>query len=248
MVLWEFGVRSSYDYPFIELSRNVPGTPISMWCLWTHEMLEVPTRDAGTLKALDKAIRRAGRVVDEWADLRGGRVFLLKCTCDRYDSPWNIISNNQCWDTPPVVYEDGWSTLRALTFDEQNGMNLFQDLKRRGPTELMRKRELPLSVLPTSVWIHSLFGDLTEKQMTAMLEAHRAGYYQSPRRIGTDVIAQGLGVARSTYEEHLRKAESRILDALIPYLQLYKTSDRPGLSPGSANGEGTETKSRRSRQ
>jgi predicted DNA binding protein len=227
MVLWEFGVRSSYEYPFIDLSREVPGTPISMWCLWTHELLEVPTRDPATLQTLSKAIRKAGRVVDEWADVRGGRVFLLKCTCEKYDSIWNLMSAHQCWDAPPVVYLDGWASFRLLSFAERNGLGLFRELKSRGPTELLKKREIELSVLPTSVWTDTLFGELTDRQMAAMLEAHRSGYYQSPRRVGTDVIAQGLGVSRSTYEEHLRKAESRILDAVIPYLQLYRSSERP---------------------
>jgi predicted DNA binding protein len=237
MALWEFSVRSSFEYPFMDLTREVPGTPISMWCLWTHEMLQVPTRDPKTLERVAKAIRKAGRVVDEWADLRGGRVFLLKCTCDEYTSIWNLMNAHQCWDAPPVVYQDGWGSFRMLSFAERNGLGLFRDLKQRGPTELVKKREIALSVLPTSVWTDTLFRALTERQMTAMLEAHRAGYYQSPRRVGTDVIAQGLGVSRSTYEEHLRKAESRILDAVVPFLQLYRSSERPPVRTPASEGE-----------
>ncbi|MCI4320437.1 MAG: helix-turn-helix domain-containing protein [Thermoplasmata archaeon] len=240
MALWEFDVRSSYEYPFMDLTREVPGTPISMWCLWTHEMLQVPTRDPKTLERVAKAIRKAGRVVDEWADVRGGRVFLLKCTCYEYTSIWNLMNAHQCWDAPPVVYQDGWGSFRMLSFSERNGLGLFRDLKQRGPTELVKKREIALSVLPTSVWTDTLFGALTERQMTAMLEAHRAGYYQSPRRVGTDVIAQGIGVSRSTYEEHLRKAESRILDAVVPFLQLYRSSERPSVHGPRAGTESDE--------
>jgi predicted DNA-binding protein (UPF0251 family) len=39
--------------------------------------------------------------------------------------------------------------------------------------------------------------------------------------VGTEDVARTAGVSRSTYEEHLRKAENRVMDALVPYLQLY---------------------------
>jgi hypothetical protein len=93
--------------------------------------------------------------------------------------------------------------------------------------ELIRKRELSLSVLPTSVWVNSLFGELTGKQTDAVLKAHRYGYYNSPRQVTTESIANAVGVSRSTYEEHLRKAENRIMASLMPYLQLYSSGDKP---------------------
>jgi len=34
-------------------------------------------------------------------------------------------------------------------------------------------------------------------------------------------------VSRTTFEEHLRKAENRVVTALIPYLQLFATADHP---------------------
>ena len=81
-------------------------------------------------------------------------------------------------------------------------------------------------MLPTSVWANSLFADLTGKQMDAVLKAHRYGYYVSPRQITTDNIARGLGLSRSTFEEHLRKGENKLMGSLVPYLQLYSAGER----------------------
>src|SRR2546422_206499 len=103
---------------------------------------------------------------------------------------------------------------------------LFKELNNRGPTELIRKRELTLSVLPSSVWVNSLFAELTGKQVDAVLKAHRYGYYTSPRQITTESIAKGSGLSRSTYEEHLRKAENRIMGSLIPYMQLFASGEK----------------------
>ncbi len=227
MPLWEISLRAQYDYPFIDLSREVPETPISMWCVWDRELLQVPASDPATLRRVEKAIRKAGRVVDQWVEADRTRLFVLRCTCSRYDSIWNVVEGAQCLDLPPVVYRDGWSYFRAVSLDEDRSRELFREFRGRGPAELLRKRELPMSVLPTSVWTHSLFGDLTEKQVDALAQAHRLGYYTSPRQITTEHIAKALGVSRSTYEEHLRKAENRIVAALMPYLELYTKGDHP---------------------
>jgi len=114
----------------------------------------------------------------------------------------------------------------SLTEEQTMFRDLFRDFNKRGPTELIRKRELPLSALPTTVWVNSLFGEMTQKQMDSLLKAHRYGYYSSPREVTTENIARSLGVSRSTYEEHLRKAENRIMANLIPYLQLFAGGEK----------------------
>jgi predicted DNA binding protein len=227
MGLWEFSLRASYDYPFIDLSRSLPGTPISMWCIWDRELLQVPSRDLKVIETVERSIRKAGRVVDEWVDSRSSRIFLLECTCGRYDSLWNVIEAHECWDAPPVIYQDGWANFRVITFLSENARKVYRDFQKRGPAELVRKRELPLTALPSSVWTNVLFGDLTQKQSDALLTAFRFGYYNSPRQVTTEHIATNLGVGRTTYEEHLRKAENRVIAALIPYLQLYAAAERP---------------------
>ena len=170
--------------------------------------------------------RKAGRCIDEWAEAGDTRIFMLKCTCGSHDSPWNVWEKFEFMDAPPAVYKDGWGYFRLVTFNEGGTKALFKDFGKRGPTELIRKRELSLQVLPTSIWVNSLFAEMTQKQVDALLKAHRYGYYTSPRQITTENVANSLGVARSTYEEHLRKAENRIMEALVPYLQLYVTGEK----------------------
>jgi len=228
MSLWEVSLRAQYDYPFIEISGHHPGIPISMWCVWNRELLQVPTQDEAVLKALEAAIRKAGRTVDRWVEAGEMRVMMLqRCTCGNLDSPWNIWEAHEFLDAPPAIYKDGWGYFRLLTFDETSTRGLFRDFSKRGPAELLGKRELSLQVLPTSIWVNSLFAEMTSKQMDALLKAHRYGYYRSPRTVTTESVANALGVSRSTYEEHLRKAENRIVDALIPYLQLFAAGEKP---------------------
>ncbi|MEE9592421.1 MAG: helix-turn-helix domain-containing protein [Thermoplasmata archaeon] len=232
MGLWEISLRTQYDYPFIGMSGKYPGLPISMWCIWGRELLQVPTSDPDVLASIEDDIRSFGRVVDQWMEEESTRIFMLRCTCDDTDSPWYIWDAHEMVEEPPAIYRDGWGYFRVLGFEEAHTRSLFQDMQSRGPTELIRKRELPLTVLPSSIWVNSLFSDLTGKQINAVVKAHQHGYYVTPRQTKTENIATGLGVSRSTFEEHLRKAENRIIASLVPYLQLYAYGERPSAEGG----------------
>ncbi len=221
MSMFEVSFKIDYEYPFIDLSKKFPELRFNMWCLWGRELLEVPVLDATVASHVEKEIKRAGRLIDKVTGTGNRRIFMIKCTCDLYDSVWNIAGDNQFVDAPPAVYHGGWGFFRLITFEEDNIRPLFKDLNSRGRTELLGKREIPLEVLPSSMWVNSVFSDLTDKQKDALLKAQQYGYYTSPRNITTDSIARSLGISRSTYEEHLRKAENKVIASIAPYLELY---------------------------
>jgi hypothetical protein len=56
---------------------------------------------------------------------------------------------------------------------------------------------------------------LTERQHEVFKTAIEEGYYEIPREATHEDIAESLGCAPSTVDEHLRKAESRVLSALM---------------------------------
>jgi predicted DNA binding protein len=56
---------------------------------------------------------------------------------------------------------------------------------------------------------------LTEKQAEALALAHALGYYTWPRKLPASELALRLGLSPSTFLEHLRHAESRVLDRVI---------------------------------
>lgn len=57
--------------------------------------------------------------------------------------------------------------------------------------------------------------DLTDRQVDALLVAHAEGYYRWPRDRSASDLASELDVSVSTFLEHLRQAESRVLDAFV---------------------------------
>ncbi len=52
---------------------------------------------------------------------------------------------------------------------------------------------------------------LTEKQREVLIAAYKLGYYDLPRRINSEKLAEKLKIGSSTLGEHLRKAERRLL-------------------------------------
>src|SRR3972149_4852196 len=101
MALWEVSPRTQYDYPFIEMSGKHPGIPISMWCVWNRELVQVPTQDEAALKDIEREIRKAGRVVDRWIEAGETRVFMLRCTCADHTARGTSGSRTSSRSPPP---------------------------------------------------------------------------------------------------------------------------------------------------
>jgi hypothetical protein len=56
---------------------------------------------------------------------------------------------------------------------------------------------------------------LTEKQREVLIAAYKFGYYDLPRRINSERLAEKLNIGSSTLGEHLRKAERRLLKNIL---------------------------------
>jgi predicted DNA binding protein len=56
---------------------------------------------------------------------------------------------------------------------------------------------------------------LTEKQRRIMIAAYKLGYYDLPRRVSSRELSEKLGLHKSALATHIRKAELRLLDAVL---------------------------------
>jgi predicted DNA binding protein len=66
----------------------------------------------------------------------------------------------------------------------------------------------------------SILAGLTDKQVEMLCEAFSLGYFEQPAKVTAEELARKAGVSRSTFTEHLRKAEAKILTNLFPILKL----------------------------
>lgn len=61
----------------------------------------------------------------------------------------------------------------------------------------------------------NVLSGLTLVQKRMLTSAHSMGYFDVPRKITTESLADKLGIDKSTLSEHLRKVEKRIIDDLL---------------------------------
>lgn len=154
---------------------------------------------------------------------------------------WGVVSTiyksgcNVLW---PAIWRDGLERYTVVAPTRERLDALLRDLSRLGETRVERISEITPPQLSVSVPIADLTGGLTARQLQALQLAITNGYYATPRRTSTVAMATHVGVSRSTFEEHLRKAEQRVLDristaiAASPALQAGAIV-RPGRQPAS---------------
>lgn len=56
---------------------------------------------------------------------------------------------------------------------------------------------------------------MTKRQKEAVRTAYEMGYFENPKRANASEVAEEMGVAPSTFSEHLSSAESKILESFF---------------------------------
>jgi predicted DNA binding protein len=88
----------------------------------------------------------------------------------------------------------------------------------RSVLEFLRKSGVQFgvrSLLDARFSATSPLSKLTDKQRKVILTAFSLGYYDIPRRVGSNELAARLGIGNPTFVMHRRKAEKTLLSNLI---------------------------------
>jgi hypothetical protein len=162
-------------------------------------------------------------VMEEIADEQRLYLNVHTCNCMNEDTIVRHIGKLNILNIFPNMIENGWAYHRLIVFRHRD---LEELLKRFEKWEWHYKilRKTPFDGFVSSSLTMSadaMFSGLTEKQMEAILAAHRNGYYNLPRAADVKAIATKEKVPRTTFQEHLMKAENKLVSALVPNLKLY---------------------------
>ena len=161
-----------------------------------------------------------------------------------YSTTQAFVKNN-CLVLQPSIHTGGWEWYRLIVFSEGDLRGVLHDLDKGSGLEVLTKRTIEGELVRENLVITAsgLLGGLTEYQAEALAIALRNGYYSIPKKVTTEDISRKLGVSRSTYEEHLRKAESKVLTAIEPFifkseLRRQKTLESPAKTLSATTGSG----------
>ncbi len=133
---------------------------------------------------------------------------------------------------PPIHWCDSQVRVRLLLFDTVR-MDVLSTILPGAQLEsktVLHGNEVDRELLASGLLLPSL----TRRQGQAVLAALEAGYYDAPRKVTTGEVAQDLGIARSTFEEHLKAAESQLVHALAPVVRMRLLQEEQGPSAAGA--------------
>ena len=155
---------------------------------------------------------------------------VIGCKCATENSTVAIIEWAECIPVMPVTYRGGFEYCRLLAFTKDALSGALNALSRVSKVELESKSVVPRESArgAITVPVDQFLGTLTKKQLEAFIVALQMGYYGMPKGATMDQIAAKQGMRRSTYEEHLRKAELKILQAVRPYARLAYVTSQEG--------------------
>lgn len=110
---------------------------------------------------------------------------------------------------PPTVEQDGWHETKV--FKSYATLSEFRDVcEENGITVDLQSISTGLGDSDDA----SAYG-LTERQQEALTLALSRGYYESPRSVSADVLADELGISQPSMSSLLRRAERQLLASTL---------------------------------
>ena len=228
MTLYETAFRLQHDCPFNDLSKRYPEVVMSSWCNYENDVLEVTFDDKEDLEALQKDLKSMARalktrILRKSNSNRNAQVVIQRCGCANIPAPVTpVFERNNCLEIQPAIYKGGWEYYRLISFNEKDARKVFATLETYCKVEIISRRAVQSGGVKEAMMISTsaLFGGLTRKQAQALVYALENGYYQVPKKVTTEEMASRLSLPRTTYEEHLRKAEGKVLRSVAPYISM----------------------------
>lgn len=232
MIRFQFQFEHKVPCPYSRLSREFPTVTFSQWSNFETEYVELGVSDPDLVRPIRRRIQELVHCglgqVRPGLPKKGPPAFVVHATHPRMRSICQMLGRQSVVLLDPLVYRAGTEYWRTLVLDESRLPRITQLLSERGRVEVTQKRNVGESSARHSILLclDELLSDLTDRQRTALVRAIEGGYYGVPRRIGIAEVARGNGVPRTTFGEHLQKAESKLMAALAPYLSI----DVPALA------------------
>ena len=184
------------------------------------------------LRSLERSL--SVKIMRKSFGIRSAQLVTGSCHCNEIrKSVSPAIERHNCLRMEPLLYKHGWEWYRILAFKQRDIKELFEELEGFTNFQIISRRTIEETTVKESFVLSpgSILGQLTKKQSYALITALSRGYYEIPKKVSTDEIAKSLDLPRTTFEEHLRKAESKVMKAIAPLLELASFSDFSRTNP-----------------
>ena len=128
---------------------------------------------------------------------------------------YELLYNPALYYPRPIVIKEGYEHWNICAWDRSLLEDLLQEI-RKWPKKLLefemqRMKQMNLK----EVYFPKVAAEIPVKQKQAFDFAVQNGYYSYPRKVNLEQLAKMMKVSTSTYHEHLRRAEARLLPFFV---------------------------------
>jgi DNA-binding protein len=118
--------------------------------------------------------------------------------------------------TREITSDEGVTAFTVELSREADARSLFEEIADRyDGTELASYHEHERPVQTRQEFRAGLEERLTDRQLTALRTAYYSGFFDWPRAVDGDELAAMMDISRSTFHQHLRVAERKLLDSFF---------------------------------
>jgi predicted DNA binding protein len=226
--MYEITLRFQHQCPYSDLSRKFPGARFSLWDNLRREFLDARSDNPKDWPRMNRELEalakdKGSRILRKTSDGRSYQFQIMTCACERKGSTLDMVMQSDCLFVPPIKFDGGWETYHVVGFDRGASGRLLASFRERGDAEIAGQREIEIESFDQSTIMPLMdpLSGMTSMQLNALATSMALGYYRLPRRTSTGKIAASLKVPRTTFQEHRKKAESKLMAALAPYVLTY---------------------------
>ena len=227
MALFDIKFKVSFNDNYSMLTRKFHSLKVFFWCNNVYDVFELFVDDPKDYQDIKEEIPHSSSLIEETSDENRFRLVIRNCSCYSEDcSVDNFVGDLSILLLSPVIIENGWEEHHAIVFDHKDFEELMERFEEKGHmVKVVRKVSFGGTISSLNPLTRStLFSVLTEKQASALLTAYNSGYYKLPRKADVKTIAAKHKVPRTTFQDHLRKAECKVISTLIPQIQHFNQS------------------------
>ena len=116
----------------------------------------------------------------------------------------------------PIWFLNGRKHYRILVPEHSQFSKFIEEMEERfGDIKLTYKSPIPNFEELHATLVGGILSKLSPRQREALQRAYRNQYYEYPRKNTLEKIAQDMGIGKSTFQSHLRKAENKIIHSIM---------------------------------
>ena len=219
--LLEIQYKNEISNSFANFSLLHPHIEIQLWCNSQNDIIELKGEKKDLEIAIPDLEKDLGEVIKIFPDRNHIQLVFKMCKCTKFPLD-KVISKYDCLELPPNKYLSGREILNLIVTPEDAGL-ILDDIRKGLPDSEVNVLKLaPLKSTkgpyPFYLPLDDLLNNFTKRQQEALSIAYKKGYYDIPRAMFLENLANEMNIKRRTFEEHLRKAEKKIMSFLVPAL------------------------------